>query len=72
VYVPNRQWATEVIDLVGDFPTGSPLSKDVTDTVTQAVQYLRRGWYLHHPDDDRDASDLDSTPDEAVHEGVYG
>jgi hypothetical protein len=45
VYYPDRKWAGEVIDLVATFPNGAPPSADVTDTITQAVNYVRRrGW----------------------------
>jgi hypothetical protein len=38
--------------LVGDFPAGDQLSRDITDTVTQAVNYLVKAWWVRHPDDD--------------------
>ena len=52
VHIPNRPWAEEIADLVATFPSGDALSKDITDTVTQAVNFLVSGWWIHHPDDD--------------------
>jgi hypothetical protein len=56
-----------VADQVALFPAGGPPCADLTDTVTQALQYLQRGWWVHHPDDDRDepatlAADDDDLP----------
>ena len=51
VYVPNRRWADKVIDWVSQFPNGSSPSSDITDTVTQALLYLRNNWWVTHPDD---------------------
>lgn len=56
VFAPNRKWAmnnqkTGLIDFVASFPTGSPPSADLTDTVTQACIFLRNSWYVTHPDD---------------------
>jgi len=79
VYAPNRRWATELINFCSDFPTGSPPSGDLTDTVTQAILYLKKGWWVSHPDDE----DVEEEPDykeydefyddgESVEESVYG
>ena len=51
VYVPNKPWAHEIIKLASEFPTGAPPSSDVTDTITQAVLYLKNRWWVEHPDD---------------------
>lgn len=51
VWAPNRKWADETIEACGIFPNGAPPSADITDTVTQAVLYLSRGWWVEHPDD---------------------
>ena len=51
VYAPNRRWADKVIDLVSQFPNGAAPSADFTDTVTQAMLYLRNNWWVSHPDD---------------------
>lgn len=51
VFAPNRQWAEALVDWVAQFPNGTPPSADFTDTVTQALLYLRNGWWLEHPDD---------------------
>jgi len=51
VYIPNRKWATKVVNNVAQFPNGAPPSADITDTVTQALIYLRNNWWVSHPDD---------------------
>jgi predicted phage terminase large subunit-like protein len=56
VYRPNRPWAESVADKVGEFPAGDALSVDLTDTCTQAVNFLVNGWWLTHPDDAREDS----------------
>jgi predicted phage terminase large subunit-like protein len=56
IYAPNRPWAHEVIRIVGEFPAGDALSKDLTDTCTQAWSYLQKGWWIKHPDDDLPAN----------------
>ena len=77
IYIPNKSWAigqgelrNGLIDHVAAFPTGSPPSADLTDTVTQACIYLRKGWWISHPDDD----DLWDKPDEETTEkaAAYG
>jgi phage terminase large subunit-like protein len=52
VWRPNKPWPERVARLVGDFPAGDALSKDITDCVTQAVNYLVKAWWVRHPDDD--------------------
>jgi predicted phage terminase large subunit-like protein len=58
VWAPNKPWAQRVIEIIGEFPAGDALCKDVTDTATQAVNYLSKGWWIRHPDDDPDGSDI--------------
>ena len=65
IWAPNRKWAEMVIDACGVFPNGAPPSADLTDTVTQAVLYLRRGWWVEHPDDRDDEAFVGSV---SVHE----
>lgn len=57
LYVPDSQKARHVVSLVSEFPAGGPPCADLTDTVTQAVAYLQRGWWLTHPDDEDAAPD---------------
>ena len=53
VYVPNKKWAEELIAHVASFPNGLPPSADLTDTVTQALIYMRKGrWFDNESDDD--------------------
>lgn len=71
IWAPNRPWAHEVIRVVGEFPTGDALGKDLTDTLTQAWSYLAKGWWIHHPDDDlpapaRAARDPDDDEDDEI------
>jgi len=49
----NLKWVKDVINYVGVFPNGAPPCKDITDTVTQAIIYLQRGWWVNHPDDEK-------------------
>jgi predicted phage terminase large subunit-like protein len=57
LYVPDSEKARQVVSLVSEFPAGGPPCADLTDTVTQAVAYLQRGWWLTHPDDEDAAPD---------------
>ncbi len=79
----NRRWAEEVIDHCAEFPNGAPPSSDITDTVTQAVHYLMRRFWVSHPDDDYhdsfvgsreeiDEDDYDFNVVEERSEGIYG
>ena len=69
IWAPNKTWAHEVIRVVGEFPAGDALSKDLTDTLTQAWSYLKKGWWITHPDDrldqraPLDLTDPDDIPD---------
>ena len=49
VWAPERRWADALIDDVAQFPNGE--SDDWTDTVTQALLWVRNGMYLLKPDD---------------------
>lgn len=46
VYAPARDWADMVIDEMGSFPRGR--YKDLTDSATQALKYLRDGGFIQH------------------------
>jgi len=77
VYIPNRKWAHQIIDQCSRFPYGEPPSADITDTVSQAVVYLNRRWWVTHPDDVED--DVPTVPDwyededePTMQRGVYG
>lgn len=53
VWYVKRNWAEEVIDQCAEFPAGE--YDDLTDTVTQALLWLRKHWsadYLDEDDDD--------------------
>ena len=63
VYAPVRDWAHEVIDYCAEFPAGSPPSADLTDTVTQAILYLKNGWWVEHPDDKDPDNMMNEHPD---------
>jgi len=62
VYVPDKEWAQDTIRLIAEFPAGGPPCADLTDTVTQAIQYLLRGWWITHPDDAKDEAPASYTP----------
>ena len=63
IYAPNRRWADKVIELVSQFPNGASPSSDFTDTVTQALIYLRNNWWVSHPDDHVN-DDINNRPDD--------
>lgn len=66
VYYPDRVWAEKVVDFVAAFPNGAPPSADLTDTVTQAINYVRRkGWAMPAEDERRDREPEDMTEEEA-------
>lgn len=46
VYYPDRRWAEEVIDDLAQFSPSSP--NDITDTVTMAIIWLQKSWFLQH------------------------
>jgi phage terminase large subunit-like protein len=59
VYIPNKVWALGngkdqlgLIDYAALFPNGGPPSADVTDTITQALIYLRAANWTSDLDDD--------------------
>ena len=52
VWIPDRKWAHKFTYLLSTFPTGVIESNDLTDTFTQALIYIRNGWYVTHPDDE--------------------
>jgi len=81
VWAPSRSWAEKAIDACGVFPNGAPPSADITDTVTQALLYLKNGWWVEHPDDAVDSQYVGSehVPDEdedndyrSAYGGYYG
>lgn len=49
IYIPDRAWAYNFIHMLSTFPTGVPLSEDLTDTFTQAALYLKNRWHVVHP-----------------------
>jgi len=61
VYAPNKLWCLGngkdqlgLIDWLAQFPNGAPPSADLTDTVTQALIYLRKGLWSGDHDDDKE------------------
>jgi predicted phage terminase large subunit-like protein len=80
LFIPNRAWASELIDVISEFPNGPPLSADLTDCLSQGVLYLKNRWWIQHPDDedsrnfmpneDRDPADIDSS--DSNDSGIYG
>lgn len=63
-YIPNKKWAFDLIKLLAKFPSGAPPCSDYTDTVTQALLYLRNGLWVEHPDDEDEVIDISSPSDE--------
>lgn len=80
VYVPDRRWAESLVEQVSQFPNGAPPSSDYTDTVTQALLYLRNGWWIEHPEDKaplptaaaNNPDDEFEEDDEPKRRGLYG
>lgn len=84
VWIPNKPWAHDAVQIISEFPSGGPPCADLTDTATQAISYLDRGWWIHHPDDeiatqepqlsalDDDGDDDDFTGRLGSRRGIYG
>lgn len=60
-YIPAKEWALGngtdklgLTDYLAMFPTGGPPGPDLTDTVTQALIYMRSGLWAGYHDDDKD------------------
>lgn len=74
IYAPDRVWAIGngvdkegVIDYVAAFPHGAPHTADITDSVTQALIYLRLSGYCgDHPDDKEVPYDIPKKSDEEL------
>jgi phage terminase large subunit-like protein len=49
VYAPEREWSAMVIDEMSVFPKGR--YDDLTDSATQAINYLRRVGLAHTDDE---------------------
>ena len=49
VYAPDREWAEMVIEEMSVFPKGR--YDDLTDSATQAINYLRRIGFAHTDDE---------------------
>lgn len=65
VWRPNKEWAKAIVKQIAKFPSGAPPSSDYTDTVTQALLYLRNGLWVNHPDDvDNDVNESNRTEEE--------
>jgi len=61
IYAPNKAWAlgngrdkTGLIDYAAKFPAGGPPCADLTDTITQALIYLRAANWAGEHDDDKE------------------
>lgn len=78
IWIPDRQWARQVVQYVAEAPTGAPPSADLGDMCSQAVRYLSKRWWLEHPDDKPSATEQlaadvdDDDDDEVLHGSVYG
>lgn len=81
VWIPDIEWAHNTVDIVAEFPAGGPPCADLTDTITQAIIYLKRRHYVTSPDDEDDEQEqpakaigYDIWPDTETPKrvGVYG
>jgi len=70
VYRPNKPWAEAISKQVAKFPSGAPPSSDYTDTVTQALLYLRNGLWVTHPDDDVNDDQVELSEEELEDQGT--
>jgi predicted phage terminase large subunit-like protein len=52
VWVPNTQWAEELIEEVASFPSGE--HDDLVDSMSQALLRFRRGGFLRLASDEKD------------------
>lgn len=53
VYLPPTKWADSIVELVAKFPNGAAPCADITDTITQALIYIRAGgWFENRSDSD--------------------
>jgi predicted phage terminase large subunit-like protein len=52
VWAPQRRWAEEVIEEVASFPNGR--NDDYVDTVSQAINRIRKGGMVRTRHDERD------------------
>lgn len=51
IFYPNREWARKIVEHVATFPNGATESMDITDTVSQAVIYVKNRHWLLPPDE---------------------
>lgn len=49
IWRPDRRWADSVVEECAAFPMSQ--YKDTVDTVTQAIEFLRKGQWVAHPED---------------------
>lgn len=68
VYAPARDWSDMVIDEMAVFPKGK--YKDLTDSATQAIKYLRDAG-MARTDDETHASDMDNVRHRPKLKAVY-
>jgi len=50
VWLPRTQWAEELVDEVGSFPSGE--HDDLVDSMTLALMRFRQGGFLRLPSDE--------------------
>lgn len=69
VYAPGRNWAQKVIDQCASFPKGQ--YKDIVDSVTQAINHMRRTGLLQMPEEKQDELRRRLAPPGNKREKVY-
>jgi predicted phage terminase large subunit-like protein len=52
VWVPNRQWAEELVEEVASFPSGE--HDDLVDSMTQALLRFRKGGFIRLDSDEKE------------------
>jgi predicted phage terminase large subunit-like protein len=55
IWVPNKQWAEELVEEVASFPSGE--HDDLVDSMTQAILRFRRGGFIRLDTDYEDEPD---------------
>lgn len=70
VFIPDgRAWAEDVVERVSKFPMGAAPCADLTDTITQAIIYVRNKGWAQPPDNDRPEDVPDDLSEEQQEDG---
>lgn len=70
VFAPDKEWAQKVINQFASFPRGK--DKDLVDSGTQAILYLRNAGIIMRPDEELDDRAIKNAPQGEIEENIYG